>query len=172
MIKARKGDRVEFKRKGVMEYGTVSKGGSNNIAVILDGGEMNVNGHVSFFELSNKPVAMDKPSFIDKWGIKSYTLQKGHDDSTCFFTKITLNGKVVGEVLNDGWGGSSMYRFENRELEKQLHNDTKKWFQDNHCPDIIEATDSWIEWVVNKKPYGVLADEFIGEYRRIYAKYA
>lgn len=39
--------------------------------------------------------------------LKNFRLIPGHDDSLPYYASVVINGKVVGTIINDGWGGKS-----------------------------------------------------------------
>ena len=171
----RKGDRVEWTNKtkdGSFEtkYGVVTKGGSFSATVIYDGGEYQVKGPVSLFRLSSHPLPTDAPSVMDKWGVKRYKEIPGHGDSATFHAYITLKGKKVLEAMNDGWGGPNSYHG-GRAIENQLEEDAKEWGKQFGCTHLNEMTSLWIDWYVNRRPFGVTAAQEMAEFEQIMSSY-
>jgi hypothetical protein len=160
----RKGDRVEAAHKGETLYGVVVRGGKK-VTMRVDGNETELKGPASLFHTSTRPLPTSTPSVMDKWGVKGYKEIEGHGDSPTFHAKITLNGKVVGEAMNDGWGGCNCYRFNDRELDSQFHADVKAWVAHFGYADMFEPDDSWVDWYVLERPYGVTADKYISGYK-------
>lgn len=158
----KKGDRVEWDDKGEMFYGVVTNGGTK-VTVMQDGGQFKLKGGAGGFNLSNHPLAVDKPSSMDKWSVKSFKeFMHGHGDSATFHAKICLNGKVVGTAENDGWGGCNLYHFD-KGVYGKFSDDVKSWVAQFGYSDMLEAEDTWLFWFVNEKPYGVTAEDKIAE---------
>jgi len=102
---------------------------------------------------------------MDKWGVKNYKEIDGHGDTPTFHAKLTLNGKVVGEAMNDGWGGCNCYHFKDNDIKTMFYKETKLWVSQFGYKDMLEPSSSWIDWYVLERPYGVTAEMFISKYK-------
>ena len=162
----RKGQRVEFVYEGKRNFGVVSKGGSKKVTVVIDGAKEQISSTPHAFRLSDVPLPIDSPNVMDKWSVKKYEEIEGHGDSSTFHAHICLNGKVVIEAMNDGWGGSNVYQPLNNhkyDIVDKFRNDAKEWAKSFGYTDPFEIEDIWIEWYVYKRPYGVTGEMTINE---------
>jgi len=168
VTKLKKGDRVTFidPQTKAPEYGVVIKGGSKNIRVIKDGGKIELSGNIRAFARTNKPLPKDKPNSMDKWSVSGYkSFEEMSDETTCFHAVIRLNGVAVLTAENRGEGGCNFYHGK-REYQEQFVKDAKEWVKKFGYPDMIEPEDTWIEWYVNYRPYGVTGEQHIKEYKK------
>jgi hypothetical protein len=163
-MKFKKGNRVEYTEKGETKYGVVSRGGSGTITVILDGGEYQVKGHASLFQLSSHPLATDtEASPMDQYAVTGYREFRSFDGGG-FNAFITKNKKKILEAYDAGEGGETQFMaiqkgshvWESPE-SKQFHEDAKAWAIQFGDRTGTEAAAMWIEWHVHKRPYGVTA---------------
>lgn len=165
----KKGDRVEFTtREGTLVTGyikSVSKTGT--VKMVEEGGDTEWKVGVRLLRPATKLIETDEPSVMDKWGIKGFKEVHGHDDSLPFEARITLNGKVVGEASNDGWGGSNMYHFTDHATRERFTADAKAWFAQLGGTDTFEVEGLWVEWATIKKPYGVTAKAYIADFNTV-----
>jgi hypothetical protein len=157
----KKGDWVNYTVKGETHLGIVDKVtykiNRPFMKVFFEGGSSWVKAPASSFTPAAAPKA-DEPSEMDKWDITSYKRQHGHDDSIPFSAKITLNGKVVGSVFNDGWGGENSYNVQIDILER-LRADVKEWHAKYGNPIFANfALDSWVDWASHGKKMGESAE--------------
>jgi len=161
----KKGDRVEFDYEGKVVHGTVAKGGTL-VKVVADGGADTFGVDARNLRASNAPLPKDAPHPMDAWGLKGYSKsQKFSEETLCFSSQVTFNGKAVIEAKNDGQGGSNMYyplQGGWATVEKFLE-DAKQWLRDHGMPegDIFEPGDNWIDWKANQQPYGVTAKAMV-----------
>jgi len=161
-LKLKKGDRVEFISGRGLKYGVVFKGGAKNIKVILDGGRVQVRGDVSAFDKSDHPLPKDSDNVMDRWAVVGYKeLADPWGDGPAFSAAITLNGKKVIVVNNNGTGGPNMYHAKSKHLVDMLKKDAEKWHKLFSKHEAVEPEDLWVEWFVLNRPYGVLAKEYL-----------
>jgi hypothetical protein len=52
--------------------------------------------------------------------LKNFKTIPGGEDGTIFGAQICINGKVVGSVTNDGWGGPNMYSWTQPNAEETV----------------------------------------------------
>jgi len=165
----KKGDRVECTFKGETVYGVVYSGGEKNIKVMLDGGEFMLKGNPILYKSSNKELPKDPPNVIDKWSIKGYK-SFDTDDGYSFHCDICLNNKKVIEVMNHGNGGPNIYHA-NIIILEQFYSDAKEWSKQFGCPYDFEHGDTWVDWYVQKRPYGVTAKTYFDKCKEELEKY-
>lgn len=162
----KKGDRVEWVQNGETRYGIVFRGGKNPI-VYLDGGATSVSGPARAFAFSKHPLPKDEPSVMDKWDVKSYKNTGLGEETPQFNADITVNGKVVLHVSNDGRGGCNRYypaRGMCRGVIDQLITDARVWGEQFGYPYDFEVEDTWVEWATREKIYGKKAVDYFKEY--------
>lgn len=172
--KLSKGDRVEFTYKGKVLYGIVTRGGSKNVTVTLDGGEESIKGGVAHFTVSNHPIPTDEPNMMDKWSIESYKEIEGHGDSPTFSAKICLHGNPVMSARNSGWGGPNEYHTlqgVDRAVEQKFYEDVRAWMALFDNKATYDIGDLWIEWYQYYRPYGVTAAKYIGDFNEKLASF-
>lgn len=163
----KKGMRVEITHKGKSLYGVVFKGGSKNITVIFDGGDKQITAPVHLFRLSDHPLPKDKPSVMDEYTVSAYKDLGMGLDNLMFKAIILRDGKPVLSVQNSGDGGCNHYSpLDNRNSLDQFYKDTRAWVTQFGYPDMIEPEDTWVDWYVNMRPYGVLAEKYIMDYKK------
>jgi len=163
----KKGDRVSIPTKGgEIVYGVVVRGGSKKVTVTIDGNEQQASGSPACFQHSDHPLPKDKPNSMDKWGVTSYKEIEGHGDTATFHAKLTLDGKIVGNAMNDGWGGCNCYHFKDSEIEKQFYSDCKAWCTQFGYADMLEPDSTWVDWYVTDRPYGVTAETVIQNFKK------
>lgn len=161
--KFKKGDRVEFTtREGVLVTGYIKSVTKTGIVKLAqEGGEFMWKVGIRVLRDASTPAAVDEPSVMDKWGLKGYRKTSGHDDSQPFVAKITLNGKVVGEAYNDGWGGANLYYFDSHGIRQMFTDDAKAWWlQMSGSTDSFEIEGLWIDWCANERPVGITARKY------------
>ena len=162
----KKGDRVEWIQGSETRYGVVFRGGKRP-TVYIDGGERQVQGPSTAFNISNHPLPADEPSVMDKWAIKSYKDSGFGEETPQFQAEITINGKVVLHVSNEGMGGSNRYypaRGMTRGVIDQLVSDATAWGKQFGYPYDFEVEDTWVEWAAREKIYGKKAVDYFKEY--------
>jgi hypothetical protein len=167
MIPLKKGMRVEFNYLGEHLFGTVDKGGSKSVKVIIDGGEKVVSGPALSFKVSNTPLPKDPPSVMDKYSIIGY---KAHndmsDETTCFSAKICLNGKPIISVSNEGCGGPHNFHplvGTYAGIDKFLE-DAKAWCEQFGYKDPMEPGDFWVDWYTGSRPYAITAAKYVKDF--------
>jgi hypothetical protein len=169
-----KGARVEFEDNGKTLYGVVSKGGSGRIEVVEDGGIVVHRGPVAAFRPSSHPLNTGGPDEMDRWSVVSYKLHERMSQETpCFEAVIALNGKKVIAATNEGSGGPDLFHGlpgASNDVVERLEADAKAWAIrfDEKAADrrYSEDASSWIDWEVNKKPYGVPAKDYFDDHNR------
>ncbi len=167
-MKISKGDRVEVTAKnGEVLTGTVIRGGKS-VTAVVDGGETQVKAPAACFRRSDKPVPASPPSVMDKWGVKGYWQITGHGDTPTFHAKMTLDGKVVGEAMNDGHGGPNDYLFADGTLRARFLADCQTWAnQFSPAGTAIPEPDSmWLDWHVHARPFGRTAEAYLAAFQR------
>jgi len=104
---------------------------------------------------------------MSTYSVTGYKGIKGHGDSDTFHATIRLNGKVVLEAMNDGWGGPNEYRGSaGRSAGDALETAAKAWFAHYGYPEIFgETADMWLDWYVHDRPLGVTAREYVERFR-------
>lgn len=171
-----KGDRVEFQYNGETRYGVVSKGGSSRVQVIEDGGVFSHSGPISVFRPSTHMLKTGGPDEMDRWSVASYKLhEKMSDDTPCFEAVIALDGKKVISASNHGTGGcDDFHAFPGAPdgVVERFESESRAWVArfDTRADDsrFFECSSSWLDWEVNKKPYGVTASDFFEESNRLF----
>lgn len=92
-----------------------------------------------------------------KWDVRKYKSIRS-PDGEAFEAAIYYDGKEVGDVYNDGWGGCNLYHFANRELEEQFMADATEWLRANEGwwqeyfredGSILEPGDTFVEEIVH-----------------------
>jgi len=165
----KKWDRVCCELDGETLHGVISKGGSNKVEMVIDGGKEAVKGHVSSFSTSDKELPKDPPdNVMNKYGVIGYKELSGHGDSRTFEADITLNGKKVIRVMNDGHGGCNEYHtispHGSREILSQFREDAKTWWEEYSSGKPFESDDFWVEWYQHKRPFGVTSKMYLEEH--------
>jgi hypothetical protein len=158
--------RVQWDDKGTIRYGTVTKTSMTRVTVVQDGGEIELKGSPSAFHPSKHPLVLDDSvSPASRWGVSGYRVIPGHDDCTPFAAKITLNGKPVFDAGNSGHGGCNEYHGRDRAsqaLVREFTADCRAWAEQLGMQNAYEADSLWIDWTVNKRPFGSKAADYIG----------
>jgi hypothetical protein len=144
-IKFKRGDRVQWDGEGVTKHGTVTKGGSKVVVVVLDGGKLEVRGHPACFSPSSVPAPKDDSNPMDAWDIKNYRCLGG-DETPMFTCNIAYNGKTVGTAQNSGMGGRNEYQFTNGVVHDQFLADATKWHHQFTGDNGYEPEDMWVSW--------------------------
>lgn len=171
----KKGDRVEWQDKEMKTlYGTVKSISKEVMVIILeDGGKVQWRLHFKNIKITEVPLPKDEPNHMDKWGVVSYReIKHGHGDSRTFSAYITLNGKKVLHVSNDGQGGCNMYspvKNGSRDIERQFADEAKAWAR-MFGHDALEPDDLWVEWYQHDRPLGIKAEDYFKEFKAIFAK--
>lgn len=166
----KKGDRVEYTQKGEPKYGVVLRGGAKKIAVVLDGGQLQVSGHPDCFKLSDKPLVVDTVKTpMDKYSVVGYREIRGHDDSQAFEAFIAKDGKKILSAFDSGHGGEVEYqKLWGGNVEEQFHEDAKAWARQFNPDDTgYGAADCWISWYVYQRPFGVTAQAYWDDYKEM-----
>jgi hypothetical protein len=153
----------------------VTKGGAR-VEVTLDGGVDVMAGAAALFRPSTRPVKTGGPDAMDRWTVVSYKLHDRLSEETpCFEATIALDGKKVIAASNRGTGGPDDFHAlpgAPAGAVATLEADAKAWAGrfDAMAGDKAyrEDASSWIDWSVNKKPFGVLAKDYFDEYNRMY----
>lgn len=170
----KKGDRVEFDDNGVTKIGVVAKGGSGRIMVIYDGGSMQIRGGAQLFRHTDAPLPKDEPSAVDGYSLRGYKEINGHGDSRTFEATILKDGKPIGTVMNNGWGGCNEYyagvNGSSEEL-RLLDAAVESAFIQFGSRDRVELTDQWVEWYQHERPFGVTLRQSIANTNAMYEKY-
>jgi hypothetical protein len=168
-----KGARVEFMHKDEMLYGVVTKAGTRT-QVMQDGGVVLHSGSAAAFRPSTHPLKVGGPDDMDCWSVASYKLHERMSEETpCFEAVIVLDGRKVIAASNRGTGGSDEFHAlpgaPNRVLDR-FEAEAKAWAKrfDDKADDhkYSEDASSWLDWEVNKKPYGVPAKDYFDDRNR------
>lgn len=159
-----KNDRVEFDTKDGVVLGVVSRGGSN-ISVVADGGQLKYSVPRAILRHSKVPLPKDPPHEMDRWqltGYKSYPSMS--EETLCFETSITFDGKKVLRAKNEGHGGCDFFYALDRseDFEKRFIEAAEKWMEDNGFPECggeLSVT-LWMQYKTEIAPYGGLASDY------------
>lgn len=160
------GERVEAFHAGKTVFGVIRTVRAGAAKVILDGGTHELNGMLSGVYTSAEPLAADRPTKMDKWTVVGYKEQRGGEETPRFNCKIAFEGKEVVVADNAGHGGPNSYRPSvpgNLRFVEQLGRDAKAWCEEFGYKEPSEAVDVWFGWAVDKKPYGVTAEKYLGQ---------
>ncbi|MTH95624.1 hypothetical protein [Roseibium sp. RKSG952] len=159
-----KNDRVEFDGKDGVILGVVTRGGAR-ISVVADGGVLKYSVPPAILRHSKVPLPKDPPHEMDRWqlsGFKSYPSMS--EETLCFETNITFDGKKVLCARNAGHGGcDSFYALDYSEnYEKKFSEAVIKWMEDNGFPDCSGdlSVALWMKYKTDLAPYGVLASDY------------
>lgn len=72
-----------------------------------------------------------------------------------FAVPVLLNGKRVGEIVDEGNGGSTMTRFKDHTLTKQFENDCTEWCKANGADmTYLEVESEFWSWWDEARPKG------------------
>lgn len=155
-------DRVEWDAEGAVRFGTVTGVFGIKVKVTEDGGENLISGMASVFRLSTTPLVLDETKTpMDAYEVRGYRVVAGHDDSTPFVASIFRDGKKILSASDDGWGGGSCYHGEPAD-EQKFYEDAQKWAAINgRKAPTGGSADLWVEWVVSRKPFGVMARDYL-----------
>ena len=160
-----KGDRVETEIAGETVRGTVLRITNGIAKVAVDGGKCTARGLATKFRPTDVPAPRDPQTPADRWAVEGYRAIRGHGDSPTFHAWVTLDGKRVLEAMNDGHGGCNEYRGD-PDVRRRLFDDAKAWAE-ALCPGALtfEQADTWVDWHANQRPYGVLAQAMLEEWK-------
>jgi len=153
---------------GIIKHGTVSKGGSRRVTVILDGGEYKVTASSICFSPSTKAFPKDVPNSMDDYAVIRYKEIPGHGDSRIFDAVITYKGKSILSVRNCGLGGSNKYhsmKIKDNDSYNKFIEDIKSTIKQFGYADFIEPEDAWVEWYIHSRPYAVTFQEEVKKYK-------
>jgi len=154
------GDRVHWLGEAGKEvHGTVVRAGKKSLRVIADGGKIVASGPVECFEKSDIPVKTF-PSNMDKYSVRKYRYTGG-EETPQFSAEIILNGKRIANASNAGTGGGNTYYGDMTAIAK-ARTEADIWAMETGAPS-YETLDSWLEWYVNARPYGVDPKEYFAE---------
>lgn len=106
------------------------------------------------------------PRPTNGYALKSYREHFAHD-GVAFVATLTLNGKKIADVSNDGWGGSNFYVFPNRAEEVAFLEFAREWNATSEYAG-IEDGDALVEHLIlavtmNRKktiPFHLASDKF------------
>lgn len=88
-----------------------------------------------------------------------------------FAIPVLLNGKRVGEIIDEGNGGSNFTRFKDHNLAREFENDCKEWAKANGDTSEYEhATEFW-GWWDEARPSGKDAATYFKEKNEEMAKW-
>jgi hypothetical protein len=159
-----KNDRVEFDGKDGVILGVVTRSGVK-ISVVADGGEMKYSVPPAILRHSEVPLPKDPPHEMDRWQLSGYKSYPSMSEETlCFETNITFDGKKVLSAKNDGRGGCDFFYPLDRseDFVKKFNEAAIKWMEDNGFPDCdgeLSVT-LWMQYKTDFAPYGVLASDY------------
>lgn len=158
----KKGDRVGWvDRDGASFVGTVVKVSQTNVNATHDGGDVTTVGHFSGFAPSSVPLVLDSVATpMDAYEVRNYRKIRGHDDTQPFEANIYRNGRRVLAASDDGWGGGVAYEGPEDDLQ-QLYADAGEWARINGDTPDNECAGIWIDWYVNRRPFGGLAANYL-----------
>jgi hypothetical protein len=175
----KKGDRVEWTDpSGDRHLGVIAQGGRIATAII-DGGIMKATGPGDgFFKLSSEPLPSGAPHEMDAFGIKGYkAIESQTGETEAFSATLTMNGKPIARVTNDGCGGCHRYYPADgmRQAMEIFHATARKWAADHNADgasDIAEPADAWFDWKAHKAPYGMTGRAYLETVASMFAEFA
>ncbi len=157
-----KGMTVEFEFKGTTYIGTVARGGAKPTVIFLENGKCcEVSGSAKFFVPTTKTIELDSSKAMSKFEITGLKEFKTWGDHVGMNAKIRKNGKIIGEVSDDGCGASYNYHFNSKQDREDFEASVKTWLSDHKSTNKFHTTDSYIFWATCKKQFLVSAKDYI-----------
>ena len=164
------GDHVTTEWKGEIVKGVISKVGPKKVEMRFwqkaDG--QGIKGHPSFFKLAQHELPEDPAAAqLADWEVRNYHYYARMSEETpAFSADIFYMGNKVFRAGNHGTGGPNQYDpYDHRlavkldALEAKMHEVFTSIFHNDRCA--FDVLDTWVEWYVNDRPYGITLEAYI-----------
>lgn len=100
------------------------------------------------------PEAASTHPIMAKWSLGKTKRGPEMMEGYYFAVPVLLNGKRVGEIIDEGNGGGTMTRFKDRDTEKTFHADCKAWCVAHGDTNPYECEGDFWSWWDDSRPKG------------------